>query len=452
MMKFSFSNIIFLASSFVAFSNQARYASALIDCSIVSKAAQEFETDRVIACDHFDGTDHEAYLNWYEEFAVASKYPNQAYLQGSDPTKPEDGAAIHWKVDNDYVYLAVAARATGWIGFGISEAGGMTGTDMVFFTAARPDELVDAYTDDERYPKTDDCASDWEMVSSHVDQEGGFIMFETKRPLNTNDPQDKPIVNDASMLIPGHRVIAAWGDSAEIGYHGLQRARGTIRFYGIGDEDATFKAAMENAAKGYIEIKSDNFVIPNVDTAYIDFCFSREDLINQGLPNITDLLNIIGWEPIVQANNTAYVHHFVVTGSSSSPYCDSNGTDDMAFMEIAYVWAPGEKGMVLPDFLGSPLFGDNGFQAFNIEIHYNNPTLDQGIVDNSGVRIFWTSEPREQQIGIMNVGDPMVSLYMQPIGQGITKHEFECPSTCSSTFGQEVTVLREYLHVSSDCT
>jgi hypothetical protein len=277
-------------------------------------------------------------------------------------------------------------------------------------------------------------------------------MFETKRPLNTNDPQDKPIVNDASMLIPGHRVIAAWGDSEEIGYHGLQRARGTIRFYGNGDEDATFKAAMDNAAKGYIEIKSENFVIPNVDTAYIDFCFSREDLINQGLPNTTDSLNIIGWEPIVQASNTAYVHHFVVTGSSSSPYCGSNGTDDMAFMEIAYVWAPGEKGMVFPDFLGSPLFGDNGFQAFNIEIHYNNPTLNQGIIDNSGVRIFWTSEPREQQIGIMNVGDPMVSLYMQPVGQGITKHEFECPSSCSSTFGQEVTVLREYLHVSSDCT
>ena len=37
------------------------------------------------------------------------------------------------------------------------------------------------------------------------------------------------------------------------------------------------------------------------------------------------------------------------------------------------VWAPGEPPLVLPDYLGGPLFGDTGVNAFEIEIHYNNP-------------------------------------------------------------------------------
>jgi hypothetical protein len=37
------------------------------------------------------------------------------------------------------------------------------------------------------------------------------------------------------------------------------------------------------------------------------------------------------------------------------------------------VWAPGDGGFALPDFLGANLFGDDGFQGFTIEIHYDNP-------------------------------------------------------------------------------
>jgi Copper type II ascorbate-dependent monooxygenase, C-terminal domain len=119
----------------------------------------------------------------------------------------------------------------------------------------------------------------------------------------------------------------------------------------------------------------------------------------------------------------------------------------MDFMEMTYVWAPGEKGVAFPDFLGVSILGDSGFQAFEVEIHYNNPTLDQGVVDNSGVRFYWTSEPREQEIAIMSVGDPFVGAFGQPVGTGLSVHQFECPGSCSELAGQEVTVLREYLHM-----
>jgi hypothetical protein len=148
-------------------------------------------------CTHFGGVDPEGYHQWYDSNDISTKYPNLVYIPGADPNKPENGAAIHWKVDGDFVHLAVAARATGWLGFGIAEAGGMLGADMAIFTASRPNEIVDAYTSDWRQPQTDDCSNNWELVSSLVDTEGGFLMFEVKRLLNTGDPQDKVIVNDA---------------------------------------------------------------------------------------------------------------------------------------------------------------------------------------------------------------------------------------------------------------
>ncbi|KAG7357085.1 copper type II ascorbate-dependent monooxygenase [Nitzschia inconspicua] len=436
-MKFLFPSLVL--------SSSLRCALALIDCSEVNRATDENPTGRVAACDHFLGIENQSYLNWYTDSDI-DVYPNSAFLQGSDPQKPQDGAAVHWRVGDGYVHLAIAARATGWVAFGLSEAGGMIGTDMVIFTAARPNELIDAYTGEERLPQTDDCESDWELVSSNVDLEGGFIMFETKRLLNTNDPQDKPIIDDSSTIISPHRAIAAWGDSEEMSYHGLNRARGAIRFHGQGDEESTFRTSME-VADGSVDLLARNFTIPTEETIYESFCFTRQELIDQGLIDTQDKLNIIGWEPLVQAGNEAYVHHYVVT-ASNQPSCNLTAEElQMAFIEMTYVWAPGEKGIAFPDFLGVPLFGDDGFQAFRVEIHYNNPTLDAGVVDNSGVRFYWTSEPREQEIGIMNVGDPFVGVRGQTIGSGLSFHQFECPRSCSALAGQEVTVLREYLHM-----
>jgi Copper type II ascorbate-dependent monooxygenase, C-terminal domain len=61
--------------------------------------------------------------------------------------------------------------------------------------------------------------------------------------------------------------------------------------------------------------------------------------------------------------------------------------------------------------------------------------------------MYWTSEERQEKVGIMSLGDPNIGLFGQIVGAGLTKHEFDCPSSCSSTVNQEVTVLREYLHM-----
>jgi hypothetical protein len=47
----------------------------------------------------------------------------------------------------------------------------------------------------------------------------------------------------------------------------------------------------------------------------------------------------------------------------------------------------------------------------------------------------------------MSLGDPSIGLFGQPVGDGLSKHELLCPSSCSEFVNQEVTVLREYLHL-----
>jgi hypothetical protein len=388
---------------------------------------------------YFGGSAPDAYTT-----DLANRYTGKVFLPSmADSTQ---GAAVYWSVDDEFVYIAVAVRATGWLGFGLAEAGGMLGADMALFTAIRPTEIIDAYTLEGRRPITDDCQQDWELVNATVDTNensgggSGFLMIEIKRLLNTGDPQDHILLNDESTIIPPRRVIAAWGDDSEMGYHGTNRARGAIRFFGTGNEETTFQTSMAQYSNGTFELRASQYEIKTMETEYVELCITRDDLIAQGVPNTTDLLNVIGYEPILTSGSEPYVHHFVVSGTSDNT-CN--------FMsEIAYVWAPGEHPSSLPDNLGAPLFGTDGFQAFSIQIHYNNPNLVEGVLDSSGVRFYYTESPREYQVGVLQTGDPFLYLYGQAVGTGLTVHEFDCPGTCSSQILQEpVTALKEMLHM-----
>jgi hypothetical protein len=398
------------------------------------------------ASSYFGGTAPDAYTT-----DLANRYTGKVFLPSmADSTQ---GAAVYWSVDDEFVYIAVVVRATGWLGFGLAEAGGMLGADMALFTAIRPTEIIDAYTVEGRRPLPDDCQQDWELVNATVDTStttgddenngggSGFLMIELKRLLNTGDPQDHVLLNDESTLIGPRRVIAAWGDDPEMGYHGAKRARGAIRFFGTGNEQTTFQASMAQFSNGTFDLRASQYPIKTMETEYVEICVTRDDLIAQGVPNTTDLLNVIGYEPIVTSGSEPYVHHFIVRGNRDTT-CGSFTS------EIAYGWAPGGPPSSLPENLGAPLFGTDGFQAFLIQIHYNNPNLIDGVVDSSGVRLYYTESPREYQVGVLQTGDPFLYLHGQAVGTGLTLHEFDCPGTCSSQILQEpVTAISEMLHM-----
>lgn len=149
----------------------------------------------------FGGENNDGYLEWVETI----DYESAVFLPNfNDATL---GAAIHWSIseDQEYVDLGIAVRATGWLGFGLSDNGGMTGADILLFEAAKPDVVVDAFVTEERFPQQDECQS-WEFVDSKVD-DPEFLMVQVRRKLDTGDTQDHKIRNDADPSIPIHRII-----------------------------------------------------------------------------------------------------------------------------------------------------------------------------------------------------------------------------------------------------
>jgi hypothetical protein len=392
---------------------------------------------------YFGGTDNDVYLTWAQ--GIAANYSHSVYL--SDHDEGNNGMAIHWKLDRKTksIRLALAARATGWMALGFSENGGMFGSDVVYWETEKPDILNDAYILDTRGVSLDNC-QDWKLIDSQ--QEDEFIMIQASRLWNTTDTQDRVLLNDSAVTMPLSHIIAAWGDDVSIGYHGHNHARGMLRWFSNRpmSEEALFEKRMKQQASGSFVVQVPNFVIPQAETTYHHVCLHWKDLLAQGVPN-NDNMSLIGFRAIVNPETTQYVHHANLYVKHDSDLT-SNECDGVLYMTYLSGWAPGMAPLMLPSKAGFP-FGPSSFTSFKLEVHYNNPTLDANVVDNFAYEFFYTSTPREIEVGILMLGDPDLQLSEVPVGDGIVEATFECQGECSEAFLQDtpVTVVQEYMHM-----
>ncbi|KAK8740904.1 hypothetical protein OTU49_002766, partial [Cherax quadricarinatus] len=75
-------------------------------------------------------------------------------------------------------------------------------------------------------------------------------------------------------------------------------------------------------------------------------------------------------------------------------------------------------GEMFPDHVGFPLGEEHGGATyFLMETRYNNPNLKRGIVDASGIRIFYTERLRKFDAGVMTVGHDVAPLHIIPPNQ-----------------------------------
>mmetsp|Transcript_2020 Transcript_2020/g.3630 ORF Transcript_2020/g.3630 Transcript_2020/m.3630 type:complete len:98 (+) Transcript_2020:208-501(+) len=87
------------------------FLGALLTVGFVDAQSQEPTT-------FFGGIENEAYLEWFQR----ASYERAEFLPS--PAGNSTGAALHWTIQEDEILLAVAAKAAGWVGFGIAESGG----------------------------------------------------------------------------------------------------------------------------------------------------------------------------------------------------------------------------------------------------------------------------------------------------------------------------------------
>ena len=91
---------------------------ATLSVSLGAVSAQQLTNDPL---SYFGAVNNGAYLDWLKANQIESRYNNSVYMPSIDSGM---GAAVHWSADDEYIHVAVAARASGWLGFGLSDAGG----------------------------------------------------------------------------------------------------------------------------------------------------------------------------------------------------------------------------------------------------------------------------------------------------------------------------------------
>lgn len=251
---------------------------------------------------YFGGVGNEEYLQWLEE--EGDSYAGSIFI--ATDVSPDEGMAIHWNIQDGSLYMAAIAKATGWLSFGLSEAGGMPGADLLVYEVAHPTLVTDGHILDNREINVDDC-QDWVYVDARQGEE--FLMVEARRLLNTGDSQDREIMQDDSLDIPVGRVIAAWGDSETAIYHGPDnRARGAVRWHKFGQDPMVgFLEKMDEVAEGSFVVQAENYPIKPRETEYKSFCVFFDDLVGQqGLPDARGM-SIVGIEPLIDPIGAPYV-------------------------------------------------------------------------------------------------------------------------------------------------
>ena len=99
---------------------------------------------------------------------------------------------------------------------------------------------------------------------------------------------------------------------------------------------------------------------------------------------------------------------------------------------ILAVWAVGGSGERLPDDVGIPLREEYGGATYVMaEIHYDNPSVKPGVVDSSGVRLYYTEQLRSSEAGLLNVGHDIAVTQMVPPGQTDFVVNGLCHSSCT---------------------
>lgn len=276
---------------------------------------------------------HPEYVSWLEEFGP--RYEHVKYYGGNSQI------ALHWSISSERLHITVAvgeaaAHQTsplGWLGFGITEAGGMAGADMMLFTA-QDTQLFDAYAEGYTTPIRDIC-QDWRLHRSVVSPT--LLIVEASRKLVTGDTQDLNITYDGDSSFSPTRVIFAYGNTPEaVSYHGPNNvAFGVVRFHGSSHSNKekiedTQPFSNEDALHSSIDLTTKEYPVPLNETTYEKFCFYSSDLIPTAVGSNTEnhshqsAVHVVAMQFIPDIRSKKFVHHLILYGKMRKQYAKNS--------------------------------------------------------------------------------------------------------------------------------
>jgi hypothetical protein len=306
---------------------------------------------------------------------------------------------------------------------GFSISGGMVGSDVVigWIDANNQPILTDRRVLAKGPVPQLDKSQDYTLTHWEKTQDG-FLIFEFNRKFVTGD-----IDGDIDIVVGANKVIYALSntlptDANTIPYHD-ERDTTQISFYGPPYTPPNLNGTQT------ADLVVNNIVVPSDSTTY--FCKRVE------FPQID--AHIVRYEAVI--DNVQKVHHMLMYNCPADfvPSVDSGNCDTMSdfrrCQEVSYAWGRGGLPLDLPAEAGN-LIGPKVARYAYLEIHYDNPKQESNTKDNSGVRIYYTTQKRKYDAGVLYIGKEMGNIEIPPHEKAYDISG-ECHSSCTAALPKE---------------
>uniref|UniRef100_A0A8C4S9T8 DOMON domain-containing protein n=1 Tax=Erpetoichthys calabaricus TaxID=27687 RepID=A0A8C4S9T8_ERPCA len=271
--------------------------------------------------------------------------------------------SISWGFDNNGgpITFQVVANTTGWVGFGFSPSGSMTGSDVVI-GGVNPDGTVyfDRHATGNTLPLVD-AKQDYTLID--LKESGSTTTMTFSRQLQTCDTDDLPITATPMIL------IYAYGSNDIISYHGASRGAKVINLL-------NYAGSVQSAVNySYFDLTATKFTVPHLTTFY--YCKIVQ------LPSFSQKNHIIRIDPLIQKGNEDLVHHMLLYTCpfdkmiylDGECYVSPKSTTFHLCQVVFAAWAVGGGAFEFPANVGISVGTSQDPLYFRLEMHYNNPLV-----------------------------------------------------------------------------
>eukprot|EP01084_Bolivina_argentea_P312482 540989_1 len=320
---------------------------------------------------------------------------------------------VYWTSDQSNactLEIGLAVQTDGWIGFGITESGSMSGADMVVGWVTDNDEYIIQNrigpNGGNGYPPQFESQSGVIPINGWKEDINGTI--------TTYLHFEKQIFPDfdqraLDVKVGTTRVIYAWRngvltEDSDITNHGFgcsdTACRGHESMNLLNGETAS--VPLPEGAQNH-SIFIENVAISNKSTTY--YCSLLE------LPHYDSVQHIVQIDPIITPENTGIVHHMIAYRCPEHAMNRSHigkGTECSKVSEnmpgvfcidgsVFFGWAIGGKSFYFPDNVGLEMSGNqaDSLQYVLLETHYDNSANRDDVIDSSGIKIWYTDTLRQ---------------------------------------------------------
>uniref|UniRef100_A0A674C1U2 Monooxygenase, DBH-like 1 n=1 Tax=Salmo trutta TaxID=8032 RepID=A0A674C1U2_SALTR len=331
---------------------------------------------------------------FYASFSHGSGFRHSTILD------PHGKYHLKWRFDRRTITFEIEVETRGYVGFGLSPNGAMALSDIVIggVTDGRP-YLQDYFADAKRKVQRD-VQQNYRLEYGRENNTHTVLAF--SRDLLTCDTNDKDITESTVRVIWAYHSEDV-GPSGPV-YHGVNRGRKSMSY-----PPSIRLLNKPDTTSGFLSTR-------------LEIIEGHENLVHHILLYQCDSnLN----ESELDASHECY---------------HPNMPDSFLTCEtIVFAWAIGGEGFTYPPHVGLSIGTAIDPVYVLMEVHYDNPALQQGVVDSSGLRLFYTPELRQYDAGVIETG-VWVSLYhMLPPGMQEYVSEGHCTREClQESLGQEM--------------